>query len=93
MKPNTGTIKYVDKADFIMYTVFSDRVADTCEACDQGSSCGDSLFIYGGSSMAKPFLTFEAQNYLKSSGAMSENDLYQYMGFPTNWSKITSLKK
>ena len=24
--------------------VFSDRVADTCVACDQGGSCGNSLF-------------------------------------------------
>ncbi len=41
----------------------------------------------------KASLTSIIQHYLKSSGAMSENDLYQYMGFPTNWSKITSLKK
>ena len=26
--------------------VFSDRVADTCVACDQGGSCGNSFFSY-----------------------------------------------
>ncbi len=41
----------------------------------------------------KASLTRIIQHYLKSSGAMSESNLYQYMGFPTNWSKITSLKK
>lgn len=28
----------VDKISFAVYTVLSDRVADTCEACDRGSS-------------------------------------------------------
>lgn len=31
--------------------------------------------------------------YLESSGAMSETSLYQYMGFPSNWKKITSYHK
>ena len=42
------------------YTVLSDRVAEACEACDQGSSCGDSLLYYGGV-MPKPFLCYEDQ--------------------------------
>lgn len=33
------------------------------------------------------------QNYLKSPGAMGEASLYQHMGFPSNWSKITAYKK
>lgn len=57
----------VDKIQTIVYTVFSDRVAETCEACDRGSSCGDSLFILEDRAMPKPFLTFDAQiSYLES---------------------------
>lgn len=42
--------------------VFSDRVADTCVACDQGGSCGNSFFSYPEDiAMTKPFLTFQAQ--------------------------------
>lgn len=37
----------------------SDRVAETCEACDRRSSCGGSFFI--GGYMAKPFLTYDGQ--------------------------------
>ena len=33
------------------------------------------------------------QSYLKSLGAMSEKDLFQYMGFPSNWIKISSYRK
>lgn len=33
------------------------------------------------------------KHYLESSGAMSEPDLYRYMGFPSNWKKITSYHK
>ena len=27
---------------------YSDRVAETCEACDRGRTCGDSSFLYYG---------------------------------------------
>ena len=33
------------------------------------------------------------QNYLKAPGAMVAETLYQYMGFPSNWSKITAYRK
>lgn len=33
------------------------------------------------------------KHYLETSGALSETDLYQYMGFPNNWKKITSYHK
>jgi abortive infection bacteriophage resistance protein len=42
---------------------FSDRVAETCEACDRGSFCGDSLFILGSEKMSKTFLTYSEQIY------------------------------
>ncbi len=32
-------------------------------------------------------------HYLKSQGAMTEADMYRYMGFPENWKKITSFQK
>lgn len=32
-------------------------------------------------------------HYLESTGAMSEADLYRYMGFPSNWKKISSYRK
>ena len=35
----------VDKTTFLVYNVFSDRVAETREACDRGSSCGGSLIF------------------------------------------------
>lgn len=41
----------------------------------------------------KASLTSVIQHYLKSSGAMTDASLYQYMGFPTNWAKITVFKK
>lgn len=42
--------------------VFNDRVADTCVACDQGGSCGNSFFSYPKDiAMTKPFLTFQVQ--------------------------------
>lgn len=41
----------------------------------------------------KAGLTSVIQHYLKLSGAMSGTSLYQYMGFPSNWNKITSYKK
>lgn len=45
----------------MVYNVFSDRVADTREDCDRGSTCGDSLFLYDGGRMTKPFLTYAQQ--------------------------------
>ena len=33
------------------------------------------------------------RNYLNASGAMTEDRLNQYMGFPENWRKITAYKK
>ena len=33
------------------------------------------------------------QNYLNASGAMTEDKLNRYMGFPENWRKITAYKK
>ena len=33
------------------------------------------------------------KHYLKTPGAMPETDLYQYMGFPSNWKKISSYRK
>ena len=33
------------------------------------------------------------RHYLKSPGAMSEESLYAYMGFPLNWSNITKYQK
>ncbi len=41
----------------------------------------------------KACLTNTIQNYLKFPGAMGEASLYQHMGFPSNWSKITAYKK
>lgn len=42
--------------------VSSDRVADTCVACDQRGSCGNSFFSYPKDiAMTKPFLTFQVQ--------------------------------
>ncbi len=58
---NTIFHKRVDKNSFIVYNVFSDRVAETREACDRGSSCGDSLLLLKGVIMPKPFLSFDAQ--------------------------------
>lgn len=45
----------------MVYNMFSDRVADTREDCDRGSTCGDSLFLYDGGRMTKPFLTYAQQ--------------------------------
>lgn len=41
----------------------------------------------------KASLTNVIQHYLRSSGAMSDIDLYRYMGFPSNWNKLTAYKK
>lgn len=41
----------------------------------------------------KASLTSVLQHYLKSPGAMSDISLYEYMGFPSNWKKITAFKK
>lgn len=41
----------------------------------------------------KSSLTGTIQRYLRSSGAMSETMLYKYMGFPSNWRKITAYRK
>ena len=53
-----------------MYNVFSDRVTETREACDRGSSCGNSSFSFVGarkmSNPSKTFLTFDEQiDYLQ----------------------------
>lgn len=40
----------------------SDRVAETCEACDRGRTCGgSSFFILGDSVYAKNFLNYDQQ--------------------------------
>ena len=41
----------------------------------------------------KASLTRILIQYLKSSGAMSETDLYRYMGFPSNWRKTSIYRK
>ena len=41
----------------------------------------------------KASLTSVIQHYLRSPGAMSDIDLYRYMGFPSNWKKLTAYKK
>lgn len=41
----------------------------------------------------KVSLTSVIQHYLRSPGAMSDIDLYRYMGFPSNWKKLTAYKK
>lgn len=62
MLSNADSEKPVDKSGMIVYTAFSDRVAETCEACDRGSSCGNSLFyLRRERKMPKPFLSFEEQ--------------------------------
>jgi len=33
------------------------------------------------------------KRYVDSTNAMTETDLYKYMGFPTNWKKISTYKK
>ena len=33
------------------------------------------------------------KHYLETPGSLSESDLYQYMGFPSNWKKISSYRK
>lgn len=38
--------------------VLDDRVADTCVACDQGSSCGNSFFISRGHCHGQNFMVF-----------------------------------
>lgn len=38
--------------------VFDDRVTDTCVACDQGGSCGNSFFISGGHCHGQNFMVF-----------------------------------
>lgn len=65
----------VDKIIFLVYNVFSDRVAETREACDRGSSCGDSLTFLKGEAMPKPFLSFEAQiNHLENNKNLTISD-------------------
>ena len=41
----------------------------------------------------KASLTSVIQHYLRSPGAMSDIDLYRYMGFPSNWKKLTAYKR
>lgn len=41
----------------------------------------------------KASLTSVIQHYLKCPGAMTDVDLYSYMGFPSNWGNITAYKK
>lgn len=45
----------------------SDRVADTCEACDQESSCGDSLFLLCIESHISNNLLFHCIYYIMSN--------------------------
>lgn len=33
------------------------------------------------------------KHYVESTGAMTEEELYKFMGFPTNWKKISSYRK
>ena len=41
---------------------YSDRVAETCEACDRGRTCGVSSFLYqGDGAYAKDFLNYDQQ--------------------------------
>ena len=49
----------IDKSRIRAYNDNSDRLTDTCEACDRGFSCGNPLFmsIY----MSKAFITYEQQ--------------------------------
>ena len=42
----------------LFISMFSDRVAETREACDRGSSCGDSLTFLKGDSHAKTVFIF-----------------------------------
>lgn len=65
----------VDKTTFLVYNVFSDRVAETREACDRGSSCGDSLIFLEEKVMPKPFLSFDDQlNYLENNKNLTISD-------------------
>jgi abortive infection bacteriophage resistance protein len=41
----------------------------------------------------KASLTSIIGHYLKTPGAMTETSLYQQMGFPSNWNKVTAYKK
>ena len=42
--------------------VYSDRVAETCEACDRGRTCGVSSFFFDGNGvMQKIFLNYDQQ--------------------------------
>jgi len=41
----------------------------------------------------KSALTSAIRHYLNTPGSMDESTLYTYMGFPANWSKITTYKK
>jgi len=43
--------------------VFSDRVAEACVACDRGSSCGDSSFLFGESGYKAPFKNPTTKSY------------------------------
>ncbi len=41
----------------------------------------------------KKSLSLILKHYLEVPGAMSETDLYRYMGFPDNWKKISGCRK
>ncbi len=41
----------------------------------------------------KASLTSLIRHYLNTSGSMDKTTLYTYMGFPSNWNKITAYKK
>ena len=42
--PILFSMQMLDESHVLCYAIISDRVAETCEACDRGNSCGDSLF-------------------------------------------------
>lgn len=49
----------LDERSMAYFDFFSDRVAVTCESCDQRSSCGGSFYIFGRCVMTKPFLNYD----------------------------------
>lgn len=65
----------VDKPLFLVYTVFSDRVADTCEACDQGSLCGGSFFI-GGKRNAEALFIVWRTNHISGNDEKTDDSGY-----------------
>ena len=58
--------------------VYSDRVAETCEACDRGRTCGVSSFFDGDGVMQKIFLNYDQQiEKLKNEkNLLIDNEVY-----------------